>query len=224
MEEKNTVSGLAAVIFDLDGTLLYTLADIARAANHALQINGFPTHPTEDYRTWVGWGLLEIVRRAIPEDVCEEETLQRVYTSLMKEYRRDPIMHTVPYPGIDTLLDTITQKGIPMGVLSNKEEPLVVRIVEQLLDSWEFIDVRGNREDRPKKPDPAVVLEIADKMAVAPEKIAYVGDSDIDMKTAVNAGMLPVGVVWGYMTKDVLHNAGAQFLARRADELLKLFS
>lgn len=216
-------AAFAAVIFDLDGTLLNTLPDIARAINGVLRRHGFPEHREESYRGMVGWGLFEAMRLALPEGNRSDEEVLPLAEALTEEYRRNPVVNTVPYQGIPTLLDSLTDRGIEMSILSNKHHETAVEVVGTILDRWSFTVVQGFRDDVPGKPDPAGALMIAEQMGVQPGQVLYVGDSGVDMKTAVAAGMYPAGVLWGFKPREEIEEAGAQLLVSDPEEIIALF-
>ena len=216
-----------AVFFDLDGTLLYTLPDIAAAVNHALGTKGLPPRPVEEYKYKVGWGLEETVRRALPEELqstaAESGMLQELTAELIKEYRRNPYELTTPYAGIPELLDSLQQRNITMSILSNKEHLLTTTIVKELLSPVEFLTVQGVSANIPPKPDPRGVELLLGNTGIPPSEVLYVGDSGVDMDTAVRAGLYPVGVAWGYRPVEELLERGAEVVLHEPKELMGLF-
>lgn len=215
---------LKAVIFDLDGTLLDTLADLADAGNRILSAAGLPVHPVDGYRYFVGDGLATLIRRILPENLRnDKQTLQRMGKSFREAYAKNWHEKTTLYGGVDRLLNGLQEDGRPMNVLSNKPHDFTELCVREFLGKWTFAHVVGNREGLARKPDPAGALEIAGKLRLAPSEIVYVGDTATDMKTAVNAGMYPVGALWGFRTFDELKKNGAACLAERPEQVLELF-
>jgi len=210
-----------AVIFDLDGTLLYTLGDIALVVNTVLTELDMPNHPEKSYMKFVGYGLKETLKRACPEE-CSEEILEKGYLRVMEQYRNNPVISTKPYEGITQLLDSLVAKGIKIAILSNKEDKLVKYIAGRLLSSWPFITIQGILPDVPKKPDPFVVHQILKDMDIDHSEAIFIGDSGVDMKTAVNSGLMGVGVTWGYRDIVELTEAGAEILIDKPEELLKI--
>ena len=211
-----------AVLFDLDGTLLDTLEDIARSMNAVLTNAGFPAHPVEAYRGFVGEGIANLVRRALPERCADERTVQKHVSAMIDEYGRRWAEHTRPYPEIPELLHALTARKFKMAVLSNKMDSFTRDMVKNLLADWQFEEVLGAQPSIPRKPDPAGALLISRQCGVLPEEFLYLGDSNTDMQTAVNAGMYPVGALWGFQSADQLLAAGAQKLIAKPLELLTL--
>jgi phosphoglycolate phosphatase len=193
------------VIFDLDGTLVDSLGDISAAMNHALARHGFPTHPPADYLPMVGDGAKNLVARAVaPEQ--RPEVLARVYETYQAYYLEHPVDHTRLYPAI----------------LSNKPDDATQQVVSRLLGEWKFGTVRGERPPLPRKPNPQVALEIARALKVEPASTGFLGDTSVDMKTAVAAGMWPCGVLWGFRGRDELTAHGAQMLLEQPSDLLNV--
>lgn len=212
-----------AVIFDLDGTLLDTLADLATAVNLALAANGFKTHPVEAYKYLVGRGMENLVRSALAEEKPNRATVHELQRQIETEYAKCWADTTGTYAGIPELLDGLTERNISMAILSNKPHSFMQLIVDKFFNSWHFEVVFGARETCPKKPDPAAVKEIADIFELRMEDILYVGDTDTDMQTAHNAGLLPAGVLWGFRTEKELRDNRAWQIAAKPAELLKFF-
>jgi len=211
---------LQAVLFDLDGTLLDTLDDLADSTNLVLRELGFAEHPVEAFKYFIGDGVENLVRRVLPAGACEPETMTRCGARLREEYARRWAAKTRPYPGIPDLLDALSTRGVPMAVLSNKPHPFTELCVTQLLPAWRFAVVLGEQPGRARKPDPAGALEIAARLGRAPAEILYLGDTNTDMQTAVSAGMFPVGALWGFRTADELTAHGAKILIAEPLELL----
>ncbi len=213
------------VIFDLDGTLLDTLRDLGEAMNAVLREQGFPEHPLEAYRYFVGEGMETLVRRTLPAGPEGRKNEALVAASLKKmreEYARRWPDHSLPFPGVPELLQELENRGLPKAVFSNKPHGFTVEMTEKLLGGWSFVCVRGIADGVPRKPNPAVALEIARKMKLPPQQIVFVGDSDLDMLTAQAAGMSGVGVLWGFRDAAELLGAGAQALLTHPRELLDL--
>jgi phosphoglycolate phosphatase len=213
-----------AVLFDLDGTLLDTIRDLADAANAALGQLGFAGHPVEAYKRLVGDGVEMLVRRALPPDRVDAAAVARCTALMKQEYSDRWARTTRPFDGIPEMLDALTARGIPLAVLSNKPDEFTQLCVARLLPRWRFAAVVGQSPRRPIKPDPAGALEIAARLGRPPAEVLYLGDTDTDMQTAAAAGMFPAGVLWGFRTREELLANGAKALLERPLELLDLLS
>jgi phosphoglycolate phosphatase len=212
----------AAVIFDLDGTLLDTIEDLADSMNAALQEEGHAVHAIDAYRYFVGDGIENLVRRALPESARNEESVNRGKAAMETEYNKRWNAKSRPYTGVPELLDELTQRQIPIAILSNKPEPFTLLAINELLSPWTFFPIRGARPDTPRKPDPTGALVVAEELGVEPAKCLYLGDTDTDMKTAVGAGMYALGATWGFRLGEELLRTGAQTLLDEPMELLEL--
>ena len=210
-----------AVLFDLDGTLLNTLQDVADAVNKGLASLGFPQHSIETYKTLIGEGRDVLVRRALPEDQCDDATALKLLNLVNAEYQIHWADNTRPYPGIRELLDALTAQRIKIAVLSNKADDLTNLCVTKLLSRWHFTLVAGAKPSVPNKPDPTAALQIARQLDISPAEFLYLGDSDIDMKTANGAGMYAIGAGWGFRSEQELLGAGAKVVIKHPAELLK---
>jgi phosphoglycolate phosphatase len=211
-----------AVLFDFDGTLLDTLRDLAESVNSVLSRSGFPEHSLEAYRHFVGEGIEELARRVLPEGHRDEATITKTLTDVRQEYRQRWPNHTRPYEGIPELLDVLTARRVKMAIVTNKPDDSTRTMAARLLPRWKFDVIVGATTEMPRKPDPKGALEAARLLRLSPEAILYVGDSDIDMKTANAAGMYAVGVLWGFRSADELIKNGAKVLIRKPLELLEL--
>ncbi|HOV25597.1 MAG TPA: HAD family hydrolase [Pseudobacteroides sp.] len=201
-----------AVIFDLDGTLLDTIKDIAQSMNYALQKNRLHVYTIEEYKYLVGEGVYNLAKKALPEHLQNEETINLIVAQMKEHYEKHWADNTVLYEGIPELLDYLTSKGYKMSILSNKPHAFTKKIAHKLLDKWHFDVIFGERKPIPVKPDPTGALEIASIMKIEPRDFLYLGDSSVDMYTANNAGMFAVGVTWGFRKKDELLNSGAKLI------------
>jgi phosphoglycolate phosphatase len=208
-----------AIIFDLDGTLLNTLEDIGDAANRVLAANGLPTHSMEAYRRFVGEGVKMLITRAVPEEKRQEHTIRAFVEAFREDYGRHWNVKTRPYPGIPDLINAAVKRGMKLAVLSNKPHPMTTLCVRELLPHWNFHAVLGQRDGVPRKPNPAGALEIADRLIMQPEEFFYLGDSAVDMKTALAANMFPVGALWGFRSREELKEAGARALIAHPSEM-----
>lgn len=210
------------VLFDLDGTLLDTLADLSDAMNRVLQGIGFPTHGMDAYRYFVGNGATMLVKRALPEENRGDELVRSSLDRFLREYGENWMVKTRPYEGVASMLDALKKDGLKMAVLSNKWNEVTQKIVRELLPEWTFDMVVGQREGISVKPDPASALEIAERLHIPPKEFAYLGDSAVDMKTAVAAGMFPVGALWGFRSGEELIAGGARVLISEPMELIEV--
>lgn len=213
-----------AVVFDLDGTLADTLEDIADAMNRVLRRRGLPVHDYVDYRRMIGKGLRNLAAEATPAAYRNDEAVAATLADMVADYGRHLLVKTRLYDGVGELLYALRVAQVPMAVCSNKADELTRRIVLGLVAPGTFAAVTGARPGLPLKPDPASALLAVGRLGAAPERTAYVGDSDVDMLTAVNAGMIPVGVSWGFRSRRELRDAGASLVLERPQELLDLFA
>ncbi len=212
-----------AILFDLDGTLLDTLEDLADSMNAVLASRGFPTHPLAEYRYFVGDGVEMLVRRAVPPDSTgNEKVIKSCMDQMREEYSQRWQDKSKPYPGIFELLDGLTAGGVSLTMLSNKPDAFVLQIARHFFGKWKFAVARGALPDVPRKPDPSAALAISRTIAVPPGSFLYLGDTNTDMQTATAAGMFPVGALWGFRPEAELREAGARFLAARPQDVLSL--
>ena len=223
----STANGTQAVIFDLDGTLLDTLEDIAGAMNVVLRDRGLPPRPAESYKKVVGQGLEEAVRRAFAPPVTPAPALSDdEVAGIIRDYRREYAaawrLHSRPYPGVPELLDALAARGVQTAVLSNKSHPFTEEMVRELLPGHAFAAVRGALPDQPLKPDPTTALAIAAGLGVPPSSCLFLGDTNVDMLTAVAAGMVPVGALWGFRAESELRAHGAAAVIASPLDLLAL--
>ena len=211
-----------AVIFDLDGTLLDTLQDIADSANFALSCFGYPQHDVSAFRYFVGDGVEMLATRSLPENARDKKTIEKLTDCINEAYSKRWANKTRPFPGITELLNTLTARGIALAVLTNKRQEFAEATVLKLLPDWHFEVIIGARPSLPKKPNPEAALLLAGQMKLAPADFLYLGDSGVDMKTAVAAGMYPVGALWGFRTADELMDGGAKALVKTPADVLPL--
>ena len=215
---------LKAAVFDLDGTLLDTLEEIVQAANAGLAARGFPGHEKEKYRGFIGDGPRKLIFRALPDNARTPENIDACLALYLDAYRQAGDRHTHVFPGIPDLLNALEKENIMMAVLTNKQDDLARNCVSRFLSTWHFEVVFGLKDGVPPKPDPAGAIAVAGRLGISPEEIAYVGDSDTDMATALAAGMFPVGVGWGFRPVMELRNSGAKMILNRPVELISLFA
>lgn len=208
-------------IFDLDGTLCDTIEDLATAVNVALDKLGYPPHETEAYKYMVGSGMKNLVFRALPEGHKTEAEVEQA-RALMLDYYKDHFADkTYPYGGISELLLKLKQKGIRIAVCTNKAHNMALMVVEKLFGDA-FDTVIGKSDDRPLKPDPFSVNEIMEKFDVKPAETVFIGDSGVDIKTALNSGTTPIGVLWGFRGKKELKENGAEHLAATPNDIFEI--
>lgn len=211
-----------AVIFDLDGTLVDSLADLSDSVNLMLESYGFPTHEVEKYRYFVGNGSKKLMERTLPRDkAASAEFVEEALAKYKAIYKEHLLEKTRPYNGVRELLAELKSRGIPLAVCTNKHNDAALTIVKILFAPGTFEEVLGDRPGFPKKPNPATPLEIASHLGVKPDEVAYLGDTSVDMETAVHAGFLPVGVLWGFRPEEELVKSGAKVLLKAPLELLE---
>ena len=210
-----------AVIFDLDGTLINSLDDLADCANAALGERGFPPHPADAYRFFVGEGMENLVRRAAPAGT-DETVIRRLVECMRERYGRDWARKTRPYDGIVPMLERLAALPLPMAVLSNKPREFTDLTVRHFFPDIPFVQVLGSPPGGRAKPDPSLALSIADGLGLAPEQTLFVGDSRTDMDTATAAGMFPAGVLWGFRSAEELLAHGAKVLLKEPEGVNEL--
>ncbi|MCH5286046.1 MAG: HAD family hydrolase [Christensenellaceae bacterium] len=208
-----------AALFDLDGTLTNTLDDIANAMNRALRLHGLPEFPVNDYRYLVGDGVKKLAERASRGRTELEDSVRREY---QQYYQAHTQVLTAPYDGVPDMLRELQRRGVRLAVFSNKPHADTCGVVAHYFPDVAFDIVRGQMEGVPVKPDPAGALAIAEAMAIAPDEFVYLGDTGTDMRCAVNAGMRPIGVLWGFRTAEELLESGAEALLEHPSQLMGL--
>jgi phosphoglycolate phosphatase len=217
------VSPFQSVLFDLDGTLLNTLDELGIITNKVIENNGFKPHPLDAYRYFVGEGAETLIRNALGESGTDNDLVRKCLSEFLGIYRETCGEQSRLYDGIIDLLSRLTGKGIRLAVLSNKPHDLTLKNIEIFMKDVPFDVVFGQREGVPKKPDPQAALEIAGKMGINPDRFLYLGDTSIDMRTAVSAGMHPVGVLWGFRGEDELRSSGAKAIIDKPQDVLTFF-
>ncbi|WRS26245.1 HAD family hydrolase [Oscillospiraceae bacterium MB08-C2-2] len=208
-------------VFDLDGTLLNTLTDLAVACNYALFQARFPVHMEQAYKHFVGNGVFNLIKNIVPADYREDkELLERVKAYFDDYYTKHSKDYTAPYDGVKSMLRSLNTQGVKVAVLSNKAHQFTVGLVENYFPG--LVDVvYGQRNEYPKKPDPTVVFDIMKELGATAEETIYIGDSGVDMQTAKNAGLTAVGVLWGFRDADELLGSGADILVEDIEALLQ---
>ena len=211
-----------AAIFDLDGTLVNSLDDLANSANDTLHAYGFPVHEVEAYRYFVGNGSRKLIERILPEKHATDMAFVEQFMSEYKNcYARNLLQKTKPYDGIMEMLEELRRRGIPMAVCTNKHQSAAEMIVKTLFPHGIFQEIIGDQEGLPRKPDPQKVLRIMRDFGVTGEQTAYFGDTDVDMDTARNAGAFAVGVLWGFRAREELVAHGADILLTHPMDLFE---
>ena len=211
------------VIFDLDGTLLDTLEDLANSCNHTCEQHGWPTFPIDAYRYKIGNGMLKLIERIMPaEYVGDEAMFEQTLAEFRAYYAEHKEDHTAPYPGIPELLVQMHDAGIKMAVLTNKDHISAVPLIEGYFGKGTFDVVQGRTDAYPPKPAAPVTLHVMELLGATPSDTLCVGDSNVDVACGHNAGLKVAGVTWGFRSREELEGAGAEFIATTPDELLAI--
>lgn len=221
-ENNDSITDFRAIIFDLDGTLLNTLDDIADSVNRMLGEKDLPEHDVDVYRFFIGNGWRMLVTRALPENQRSDEGIDACVARSREIYRENWNRKTRVYAGISELMDRLQEGGIPLAVLSNKPHEFALRYADAYLGKWKFEAVMGYSDRFPPKPDPTAALEIAERVGVPPATFLFVGDSAVDMRTAHAAGMHAVGAAWGFRGAGELQDNGCRTLVHHPLEILPL--
>lgn len=209
------------VIFDLDGTLVNSLEDIADSMNSVLMDFNYPAHEVESYKSFIGKGIQNLVRVSLPESNRDEITVTKCSNLMMETYKKNCLNKTKLYDGIIDLLNQLKSRNMKLGVFSNKADELTKKIVQELMPNY-FDIVMGLSTEAHKKPNPVGALHISEKLNIPPENMLYIGDTDIDMQTANNSGMYGIGVLWGFRTKEELIASGAKYVLNYPMDLLDI--
>ncbi len=207
------------VIFDLDGTLLNTIADLANSTNYALKVLGYPIHEPDKYNFMVGNGINKLFERALPNGEKTEENVLRVRQEFVPYYDQHNADKSRPYPGVTELLETLQTAGMQLAVASNKYQAATEKLIAHYFPNIKFTAVFGQREGIPVKPDPIIVKEILQIAKVQEEETLYVGDSGVDMQTAINAGVTSCGVTWGFRPRTELESFHPDHIVDNAEEI-----
>jgi phosphoglycolate phosphatase len=218
-EINMTIKG---VIFDLDGTLLNSVEDIADSLNFTLKRYGYQEHTVNDVMDWIGEGAIELIRKAIPEDKLVSLDVPRFLWEYREQYRLNCAVKSRVYEGIPALLDSLEGNQISLNILSNKPHDLTILVAENFFSKWRFQNILGMRENIPRKPDPAAVLEISRNVNIPASELLYIGDSGTDIETAKNANIKVVAVSWGFRPKTELLGLNPDFLVDHPSDILQL--
>lgn len=213
---------IRCIAFDLDGTLVNSLADLADSANHALADLGFPAHDNNDYRYFVGSGVNKLFERSLPEPNRDEETIRKARTLFEGYYDQCYCSKTAPYESVQELLAELEAGHYKLAVLSNKPDSFAQNILKTLFPETEFDYTLGASDDFPKKPDPAALLKCLEELHLKPEECLYCGDSDVDVQFAHSAGVAVAGAAWGFRGIDELEEAGADYIINYPTDLLAI--
>ncbi len=221
MQQKETKMK-KLVIFDLDGTLLNTIADLATATNQALAHFGYPTHEVPAYNYFVGNGINKLFERALPEKERNEENILKIRSRFVPYYDQHNADLSTPYPGIPELLTALQEKGIAIAVASNKYQAATEKLIKHYFPTIRFTAILGQREGIPVKPDPTIIQEILFLSRIKKEDTLYVGDSNVDMQTAHNAQVEVAGVAWGFRPVSELEAFHPDHIVHKAEEIVQL--
>lgn len=213
---------MKVVIFDLDGTLLNTIADLAAAANHALGALDFPRRAEEECVQFVGNGVTKLLERALPDGAKTADNVERMRDAFFEYYDEHLWDKTYIYAGVTELLEALQARGVLLAVASNKYQSATQRLVKYFFPQIKFLEVLGQRQGFPVKPDPDIVNEILLSAGARKEEVLYVGDSDVDMQTAKNAGVRVCAVTWGFRSRELLESFRPDFIADTAREILTM--
>ena len=208
------------IIFDLDGTLIDTREDIANACNYALRMCGYPERSLEEYNMMVGRGILNLFKAALPPQARDEETIKKMKSYFVPYYNEHICDFSRPYPGIIEMLKEVAARGIAIAIASNKYQEGTEILVEKQLAGIPFISILGQREGKQLKPDPEIITDSLEALpGTSADEAVYCGDSDVDMKTGLNAGMRTIGVSWGFRSREELLAYEPWLLAERPEEI-----
>ena len=210
------------VIFDLDGTLLNTIEDLGNAANYALSQNGYPTHSLASYPFFVGNGVRNLIRKALPDDMRTDSIIESLLKDFKEYYNEHNTDCTKPYDGIEELLRNLQDNGVKIAVASNKYQQATEKIIAHYFGDIDFVAVYGQREGVNVKPDPSVVFSILSDAKVPKSEVLYVGDSGVDMETARRACVDSVGVIWGFRSEKELNEYHADMIVNKASDIFDI--
>lgn len=213
---------IKAIIFDLDGTLINSIEDLANATNNALRISGFPIHEIKEYNYIVGSGVIQQIIRSLPiEYKDDQQTINKVIQDFSAQYDNNWMKKSVPYEGINELLYKLKENGYLQAVASNKPDFFTKKIVKHFFKDETFAFVSGNTPELEKKPSPDIAFKIMRELGVTADECIFVGDTNVDINTAKNAGIFSIGCLWGFRTREELENAGANLIAHNPDEIFQ---
>ena len=208
-------------IFDLDGTVLDTIADLAASANYALAEFGYPGHPVEAYRFFVGNGISKLIERALPEGHRSKEDVAKVRERFIPYYNIHNADFSRPYEGVTEVMEELQRRGCMIAVASNKYQEATEKLIPHYFPTIKFVSILGQREGVPSKPDPIIVYEIMEAAGVSRSEVVYIGDSSVDMQTGTNAGVTTIGVSWGFRPKSELMAYNPKRIVDKPEEILE---
>lgn len=213
---------IKAIIYDLDGTLFNSLEDLADATNNALRISGFPIRKIEEYNYIVGSGVIQQIKRSLPiEYNNDEQTINKVIQDFSEQYDKNWMKKSVPYEGVEQLLYNLKENGYLQAVASNKPDFFTKKIVKHFFEEGIFDFVSGNTPELEKKPSPDIVFKIMKELGVTADECIFIGDTNVDINTAKNAGIFSIGCLWGFRTRSELEKAGADIIVSHPDEIFQ---
>lgn len=212
---------IKAVLFDLDGTLADSLIDLAEGVNRAIAQFGYPTHEVEAFKYFVGDGIPKMIERALPKEHRNADTVNKIKDIFLPYYAVHYADNTYAYNGMPELVHTLKQKGFIVAVVTNKEQDMANEVVQSLYGDI-FDLIFGKRDGIPAKPDPTAALMAMDELGVTPCECVFIGDSGMDVATAVNSGAVPVGELWGFRKEDELRANGAKYIISKPEQLLDI--
>ncbi len=212
---------IKAVLFDLDGTLVDSLTDLADGVNHAIAQRGFATHPVEAFKYFVGDGIPKMIERALPENCRDAATVDKIKKDFLEYYSQHYADNTYAYNGMPELVNTLKKQGYIIAVVTNKQQDMADEVVKSLYGNV-FDLIFGKREGIPAKPDPTAALMAMKQLGVKPEECVFIGDSGMDVATAVNSGAVPVGELWGFRDREELLKNGAKYIIEKPQQLLDI--
>lgn len=213
---------IKAVLFDLDGTLVNTLCDLANSVNFVLKNCGFPERPQENFKQYVGNGISKMIERALPKEKSDFKTAEKLKAMFLEHYKEHCTDKSEVYEGIRKLLESLKNYGIKVCVVTNKAQKMCDEVLKKAFGDFEFDSVIGQREDIPMKPQPHMSYVAMNEIGVNPDECLFVGDSYTDMRTGASAGNIPVGVLWGYRDEKELLDSGAMFIVKKPNEILDI--
>ncbi|MBO4693580.1 MAG: HAD family hydrolase [Clostridia bacterium] len=212
---------IKAVLFDLDGTLANSLADLAAATNYAMGVFGFPSRETEEFKYFAGDGMPKMIERALPENHKDAKTVSQIMPTFLEYYGKHYCDNTSAYCGMPEVINKLKLKGVKIAVVTNKNQEMADKVINKLYGKT-FDFIFGKRENLPAKPDPTAAFITMDALNVKPEECIFVGDSKMDVMTGVNSGAYPVGVLWGFRSEDELISGGARSIIKKPQEILAI--